>query len=308
MTDTTAGVSPEREAWATFFHISRFHIIVIAACASLTFSWIFTGEHNLIIPLLVGFDWFLVNLMNRVVDLAEDQLNAVEGTGFVARNARALTWLCGGLMVASFPLVYLLYPELTGYRLVFHLIGLAYNYKIIPWPGGLTRFKELYFFKNFGSAVLFILSGIVYPVAAANMIGAVPLDKLLLMIGFFLCMDLTYEIFYDLRDLPGDTALGVPTFPVAHGEQGAYRIVVGLLIGAAALLIGGYAYGALAFKEVVMVAAVIQQAIYFQVKVKKGLTQADCVFVTYLGAIQLVSYNLWIWAGLPLDLTAFFST
>lgn len=292
-------------ALATFFHISRFHIIFIAAMASLTFSWVFTGAHLAVIPLLVAFDWFLVNLLNRVVDLAEDQLNGVVGTGFVARHAVGLTRLCWALMLGSLPLVHLFLPGLLPYRLVFHLIGVAYNYHIVPSPRGMTRFKELYFFKNFSSGVLFLLSGIVYPLAAVGMLWAVPVAKLVLLMIFFLLMDLTYEIFYDLRDLPGDKAVGVPTFPVIHGEQGARRIIVGLLVGAAVVLLAGYAAGSLEFKEVVMVAAVIQQGIFYAVKVPKGLTQADCVFVTYLGAAQLLSYNLWVWAGLPLEPTWF---
>jgi 4-hydroxybenzoate polyprenyltransferase len=304
MSTASSQLSPIPPAWATFFHISRFHIIVIAAAAALTFGWVFSGHHDPVIPLIVGIDWFLVNLLNRVVDLAEDQLNGVVGTGFVDRHAKGLTALCWAVMLVSFPVVHLLYPALLPYRAVFHLIGLAYNYRVIPRPGGLTRFKEMYFFKNFASGVLFILSGIVYPTAAAGVLSSTPKLELLLLIGFFLCMDLTYEILYDLRDLPGDQAVGVPTFPVVHGERGARNIIIGLLILAAALLLSGYAAGALKFQEVVMVAAVIQQAIFYRVKVPRGLTQRDCVFVTYLGAAQLLSYNLWIVAGLPLDLTA----
>lgn len=303
MSTATAPAPSISDGLGTFFHISRFHIIVIAAAAALTFGWIFTGTHLWGLPLVVGFDWFLVNLLNRVVDLAEDQINGVVGTSFVEQNARNLTWLCFALMVLSFPVVALIYPPLLWIRGVFHLIGIAYNYKIIPCPSGLNRFKELYFFKNFASGVLFILSGIGYPLLAGGAAGLVPPLKVLVLGLFFLAMDLTYEIFYDLRDLEGDKALGVPTFPVVHGEAGAKRIVVGLLIFAAGILLAGYRGGILAFQEVVMVAAPLQQYLFYRIKVPRGLTQADCVFVTYLGAAQLLSYNLWVLAGLPLDLT-----
>ncbi|MFM7204560.1 MAG: UbiA family prenyltransferase [Myxococcota bacterium] len=294
--------APAPGGLATFFHISRFHIILIAACASLTFSWVFSGQHLYGIPLIVAVDWFLVNLLNRVVDLAEDQTNGVVGTSFVAQHARGLTWLCLGVMFLSFPVVQAFYPMLMETRLLFHLIGLGYNYRFIPSFKGLTRFKELYFFKNFASGVLFILSGIVYPVMAAGVWEQVPSGKLWLLMGFFLAMDLTYEILYDLRDLPGDRAEGVPTFPVVHGEKVARAIVVALLGLAAALLLGGYAAHSLAFQEVIMVAAVIQQGLFVALKVPKGLKQTDCVFITYLGAAQLLSYNVWIWLGLPLSL------
>lgn len=289
-----------REGVSAFFQVSRFHIIVIASCASLTFSFVLGGEHIYWVPLVCGLDWFLVNLLNRVVDLQEDQLNGVVGVGFVQQHAVGLTRLCLGLMALSFPLVHLYSPGLLVPRALFHLIGLGYNYKLVPSPSGWTRFKELYFFKNFMSGVLFLLSGMVYPVVAAGHWGEVPLPKLLLLMGFFLAMDLTYEIFYDLRDLPGDSAQGIPTFPVVHGEATARAIIVGLLGLAAFLTLGGWAGGALALKEGVMVAAVIQQGIFYWVKGRQGLTQADCVWVTYLGAAQLLSYNVWIWLGLPL--------
>lgn len=288
-----------KEGLSAFFHVSRFHIIVIASCASLTFSFVFGGQHLYGVPLICGFDWFLVNLLNRVVDLQEDQLNGVVGVGFVQQHAVGLTRLCLGLLVLSFPLMQWLYPSLLMPRLLFHLIGLGYNYKLVPSPSGMTRFKELYFFKNFMSGVLFILSGIVYPVVAAGLWGEVPLVKLLILMGFFLAMDLTYEIFYDLRDLPGDRAQGIPTFPVVHGEAAARGIILALLAAAAALSLGGWAAGALELKEGVMVAAVIQQGTFYRLRVHRGLTQSDCVGVTYLGAAQLLSYNIWIWLGLP---------
>lgn len=292
---------PVSSGWATFMHVSRFHIIVIAAAASLTFSWVFSGQFWMGIPLIVAVDWFLVNLMNRVVDLAEDQLNGVVGVGFVAQHARRLTWLCLAIMVLSFPVVSLLYPALLVPRALFHLIGLGYNYRFVPSLRGLTRFKEAYFFKNFMSGVLFILSGIVYPVLAAGVWEQTPPLKLVLLMGFFLAMDLTYEIMYDLRDLEGDKAVGVPTFPVVHGEGVARGIILGLLGLAATLLVAGYATGHLLFRELLMGAAVIQQYLFYRVKVVKGLTQADCVFVTWLGAAQLMSYNLWVGLGLPVD-------
>ena len=294
---------PEESPLVTFFHISRFHIIVIAAAASLTFSWVFTGEHNLAVPALVAFDWFLVNILNRVVDLREDRLNNAVGTGFIDQNAKAITIGSWAALFLSFPLLHIFFPALLGWRILFQLIGIAYNYKIIPWPGGFTRFKEIYFFKNFASGVLFLLSGLVYPIVDAGAAELISPTRLALFAVFYLAMDFTYEIFYDLRDLDGDKAEGVPTFPVVHGKTGAHRLVIALLFVAAAALLGGYGLGALVFADVVMVAAVFQQGAYFKWKVTNGLNQDDCVFVTYLGAAQLVSYNLWIWAGLPLDLT-----
>ena len=45
---------------------------------------------------------------------------------------------------------------------------------------------------------------------------------------------------------------------------------------------------------------VVQQALFFELRVKKQVTARDCIFLTYLGAAQVLSYNVWIWLGLPL--------
>ena len=281
--------------------VSRIHIVVIAAMAALTFSWILTGHQYAALPFIVGFDWFLVNLLNRVVDLDEDALNGVVGTSFVDAHAKVISWVGWGALAVSFPVVHVFFPRLTPFRVLFHLIGVAYNYRIIPSPSGLRRFKELYFFKNFASGALFLISGILYPLAAESAFAKVTVVRVLLLAGFYLFMDITYEIFYDLRDLEGDRRAGVPTFPVVHGEKGARRLVIAFLIGAALFLLGGYGAGVLRFAEVVMVLAVVQQALFYVKVVPKGLTQTSCIVVTWLGAAQLLSYNLWVWLGLPLE-------
>ena len=295
----------------TLFHISRFHIICIASATSLTFGWLLTGRDLWLAPAVCALDWFLVNLMNRIADLTEDRVNAVVGTDFIDRNARVLTVASVLLLLGSFPAVWLIAPALTLPRLAFQVIGLAYNYRILPSPSGLTRFKETYLFKNSSSAVLFLLSCIVYPLALAG--APFNAARALWLAAFFFPLELTYEVIYDLRDIEGDRLGKVPTFPVVHGEAGAYRIIEGLLTASAAALVVGYAVGALRFRELVLIAGVAQQALFFHFKVKRPaasrpmgplllptLTQRDCVFLTYLGASQVAAYNLWVWAGLPL--------
>ena len=282
----------------TFFHISRFHILCIAGLASLCFGWLLTGSFLWAAPAVCTLDWFLVNLQNRIADLAEDRTNGVAGTDFVDRNTRALTigsWL---LLVGSFPVLHLLEPRLTWLRLGFQLIGLAYNYRLLPAPGGRTRFKETYFFKNTSSAALFLISCLAYPSALAD--WAVPLPRALWLAAFFFPLELTYEIIYDLRDVAGDRAERVPTFPVVHGERTSHLIVESLIALSAAALIAGFTVGQLRVRELVLIAAPIQQLLFFELRVKRQVTQRDAVLLTYLGAAQVLSYCCWVWAGLPL--------
>ena len=282
----------------TLFQLSRFHIICIAAVTSLTFGWLLTGHDLWIAVAVCALDWFLVNLMNRVADLAEDRKNGVGGTAFVARHERALTIGAVALLVASFPITHLVAPRLTPWRLLFEAIGLAYNYRVIPSLSGLTRFKETYLVKNTSSAALFLISCLAYPAALAG--SPLPWARLLWLAAFFFPLELTYEIIYDLRDVEGDRAERVPTFPVEHGLATSHRIIESLLLISAAALVAGYLSGSLRFRELVLIFGVVQQALFFELRIKRRVTQLDCIFLTYIGAAQVLSYNVWVWSGLPL--------
>lgn len=291
---------PRPHPLAAFATVSRLHIIAIASLACLTFGWLFTGQRLWAALVLCALDWFIVNLVNRVADLVEDRANGIAGTDFIAAYGKAFEVACAALLVGSLGAVHFVAPELTGWRVAFHAIGLAYNYKLLPAPGGRTRFKELYFFKNVSSGVLFILSTIAYPLALSG--AHVEPLYVALLIGFFLPLEITYEIIYDLRDLDGDRALKVPTFPVVHGVERAHRILYALLAASAASLALGAALGQFHLKEVVLVGGVLQQGLYFRLKLTRGPTREQAIFITWLGAAQILSYQLWIAVGLPTTL------
>ena len=281
----------------TVVHLTRLHIIAIACLTSLTFGWLMTGRHMWLPVLFCALDWFVVNFVNRVVDLAEDTRNGVVGTDLVARHGRRYEILGWGVLAVGLAVGQLLAPELTVWRLLFSAVGLFYNYRWIPLGRRRTRFKELYFWKNFMSGVLFLLSTIAYPLASGH---AQPSSAwLLVLIGFFLPLEITYEIIYDLRDVQGDAAQGVPTYPVVHGLATSYRLVYSLLgLSALAVAVGGIS-GVWALQELVLLGGVIQQLIYFHYRIRQEATAERCVFLTWLGAAQVASYNLWIVAGLP---------
>lgn len=283
----------------SFLHLTRFHIIAIAMLACLTFGWLMTGQQLWLPLLFCAVDWFIVNFANRVVDLAEDERNGIVGTELVARHGRLYEVVCWTLMVASLVVGHLVVPALTPWRMAFSVIGVLYNYRWIPWRGKKTRFKELYFLKNFMSGVLFLLSTIAYPMVIG---GAHPtLPWLAAIIGFFLPLEITYEIIYDLRDVPGDQQEGVPTYPVVHGVEVSHRIIYALLGASALSLVAGGLVGVLHLKELALLGGVIQQLLYFHLYLRKEATAARCIFVTYLGAAQIASYHVWIWAGLPTE-------
>lgn len=291
----------ERGLVADALAIARYHIVLVAMSACVAFGWIETGERPWLIALVCGLDWFLINLMNRVTDVAEDAANGIAGTARVARGKRALTIGAWALMIGSFVATHLVWPALTPWRVAVQLIGLGYNYPIVPTLRGLSRFKEMYFFKNFGSSVLFVLTCFVYPLAAAERVA--PWATIACLVLFFVPFELTYEILYDLRDLEGDRREGVPTYPVVHGPLVARRIIDALLVASAGVLVGGLATGAIGLREGLMLAAPATQLAFYRPRFARGLTAHDCIVLTHLGTAQVSLWiaGTWLWslAGLP---------
>src|SRR5690349_24400158 len=86
---------------ATAVSVGRLHIVAIAALGCFTFGWLFTGHYPWVVTVACALDWFLVNLLNRVVDLREDEANAIAGTDFVARHKRAIVYVGFSLLGLS---------------------------------------------------------------------------------------------------------------------------------------------------------------------------------------------------------------
>jgi 4-hydroxybenzoate polyprenyltransferase len=287
--------------------IGRLHIVAIAVMGCFTFGWIFTGHYPWGLAAVCGLDWFVVNLLNRVVDLEEDQVNRIRGTGFVARHRKAVLVVGFGALGISLVAVALWEPVITPLRLGYHLLGFAYNWALLP--GG-RRIKELYFFKNTASATGFMITVFGYPLAAAHwghgaalggagLAADVTLATVAVAGVFFFLFELSYEVIYDLRDAPGDRAAGVRSFPVVHGERGALRIIDSLIGASVVVLVSGYLLGGVPWRLCIMFAAPVIQLVVYKGMVRRGITSADCIGLTWLGVALLVLYHLWVVLELP---------
>lgn len=278
--------------------IGRIHIVAIGALGTFTFGYLFTQKHLYGLAAVSGLDWFLVNLLNRVVDLKEDTENNIRGTALVSARPRAFAIFGFGALAASFAAIHLVFPQITALRAGYHALGLAYNYPLLP--GG-RRIKELYFWKNTASATGFLITVFAYPLAVSGGQLAAGVSAATVVVGgaFFFAFELSYEIIYDLRDAPGDALAGVRTYPVVHGERGAARIIDALLAISAAVLVSGYAAGAVPWRLFIMVAAPALQLVVYKRALRKGITSATCVGLTWLGAGLLLTYHLWVYFRLP---------
>lgn len=288
--------------------ILRIHIVLIAMTAAVTFGWILTGTYPWAVALVGGVDWILINLLNRVTDLKEDLANGIRGTERVARAQRGVLIAWVALFVGSFAVTIALLPELTGWRAVVQLIGMGYSWRLVPTPKGLRRFKDLYFFKNFMSACLFVLTVFIYPLVAADWRIVYPggAAAVVWLAVFFVAFEITYEILYDLRDLEGDRLANVPTYPVVHGPERARQIIDGLLALSAAVLVAAFLSGAIGVRELLMLAAPGVQLLFYRPRLRRGLTTGDCIALTHLGtallALFLIGTALWARAGLPANI------
>lgn len=279
--------------------IGRLHIVVIAALGTFTFGWLFTRQYPWGLAAVCALDWFLVNLLNRVVDVQEDRENGIVGTELVAAHRREVLAAGFGLLAASLLAVHLwVSPHLTPLRLAFHALGMAYNWPLLP---GRRRIKQLYFWKNTASATGFMLTVVGFPLAAAGgqLAAGVSWATVAVTGVFFALFELSFEVIYDLRDAPGDAAAGVRTYAVVHGQRGAVVVVDGLLVASVLTLAAGYAVGVVPWHILVMALGPLLQHVFYKRALRRGITAGDCVRLTWLGAALLAGYHLWVTLDLP---------
>ena len=294
--------SPPRSgsALSTLASVGRLHIVAIAVAGCFTFGWAFTGVYPWLAAGVCGLDWFLVNILNRVVDVPEDRVNQIRDTSLVERWRRGILVAGLGTLVGSLVVLHLLAPALTPLRLCYHALGLGYNWPLLP---GRRRIKNLYLLKNVASAAGFQLTVIGYPLALlgwqAALLADVPVAGVVACAGFFFLFELGYEVIYDLRDAAGDRVAGARTFPVVHGQRVAVWIIDALHLAALAVLVGGWAGGVVPWRLVVFSLAPALQLFLYKRALRRGLTSADCTGLTWLGAALLAAYHLWQLAGLP---------
>ena len=284
----------------------RLHIVAIAACATVVFGYLFKGHYPVGLALLCGFDWCVVNILNRATDVDEDRLNGIAATEFVARHARVITWLTLTSLALSIAWGFVALPvSLAAVRVVFHLLGLGYSYRIVPTLRGMRRFKDLYVFKNSMSAFMFVLSVGLFPLL--GIAGPLTLSTagVISVIAFFFLFEHTFEVLYDLRDVEGDSAVGVPTYPVVHGARVSATIIYALCAVSALVLVGARLAGAVLTRELLMIAAPLAQAAFLKMRGPDRVSRADCIGATYAGAGALLFYlagtALWQRAGLPMN-------
>ena len=280
----------------TLASIARIHIVAIGAMGTLTFAFALCGVRAWPLAAVSACDWFVVNLLNRVVDLREDAANGIAGTDVVARHKRAVLAVGFGALALSFVATAALAPALLPYRAAFHALGFAYNWPLLP---GRRRIKQLAFWKNTASAVGFLLTVFAYPLATLPVSADVDAVTIAFCTSWFFLFELSYEVLYDLRDVDGDKLADVRTWPVLFGVRAGWRVAMGLMLASFAVVVVGYVCGALPWRVAVMGAAPLIQLAFAARVQRRAITTADCIGITWLGTALLAGYHAWDALGLP---------
>lgn len=284
---------------ASLASIARIHIVAIGAMGTLTFSFALCGVRAWPLALVSASDWFVVNLLNRVVDLKEDQANQITGTELVARHRRAVLVVGFAVLLASFVATWALAPQLLPFRIAFHVLGFAYNWRLLPTPWGRVRIKELAFWKNTASATGFMLTVFCYPLVTMARLSSVSLATVAFAAAFFFLFELSYEVLYDLRDVEGDRVANVRTWPVLLGPRGGYAVAVGLMVASLIVVVAGYAASHVPWRIAIMGAAPLIQLAWSWRMVRRGITSRDCILITWLGVALLGGWHVWEYFDLP---------
>jgi 4-hydroxybenzoate polyprenyltransferase len=115
--------------------------------------------------------------------------------------------------------------------------------------------------------------------------------------------EITYEILYDMRDLEGDRRVGVPTYPVVHGLHRSRQLIDVLLAVSVTVIVATVLAGVLGLREVLFVAAPLVQLVFYRPRYRRGLTSADCIWLTHAGTAMLLLFaagtQVWLRLGLP---------
>ena len=108
-----------------FINVSRIHIVALAAMGTFTFGWLFTGDYPWLLSGVCALDWYIVNILNKAVDLKEDRANQIDGTEFIGRYRKGLIGAIVTILVMSIVIIHWLNrPFITVLRIICHGLGI----------------------------------------------------------------------------------------------------------------------------------------------------------------------------------------
>lgn len=188
-------------------------------------------------PLLIAaLGTFVVYSLNHRWDEREDAINTPGRRAWRVRSASVWRVLMASASAGAFLLAWHGGPAVLLVTGALALVGLGYN---LTWPGSSWRVKGRVGLNLALIATGWALMGIGLPLAYAD--APLTLQAVLMALWVGGISGLLASVF-DLRDLPGDAALGLGTLPVllgpgrAHGLLAAWCVLSGATVAGAVAL------------------------------------------------------------------------
>jgi 4-hydroxybenzoate polyprenyltransferase len=193
-------------------------------------------NYVILIPFLI---MFVIYTFNGKTDIREDALsnsNKFEFNKLYNKYLLAFAFASFGLLV--------LFSFIKGVKyglevLVPFVIGLLYSSRI-SLKSRMIRLKDILFFKNFIVAITWAFVTVIIPASFLN----IPFTEEIYLFSLFIFSILLIdEIFFDIKDLKGDSEVGTKTIPSVYGIPFTTKLLFFLYIAFILILIIEYWVG-----------------------------------------------------------------
>lgn len=151
--------------------------------------------------------------LNKLTDIAEDQINMPERVNFVGGRRRFILFTALGAYMLSVPLAFLVTPLALPIVFIPLLTNLLYSSRLLP---GVPRLKDIPIMKNLFVAISWATVCTLLP---ASDIFSLPKTAVLLVLYFMLVKVFINTVLYDVRDVKGDREAGIKTIPGLLGNR-----------------------------------------------------------------------------------------
>lgn len=208
-----------------------------AACLALAAQYLQGVSFSILQLLMAAFYVFSVHTLNRFVDREVSGLRGTFREEAYARNARLYVVSAFLAMLLSLGLAYMI--GLTPYLMLalVSIVGALYNLRVFPKGWRFRRLRDLPGTKNFFMAAAWALVIAVVPYVGPPI--EISADMAVAALFIFSIVFVRSSL-SDLIEIQSDRLLGRETIPVVIGEEGTRKLLNGISLLLALLLVLSY--------------------------------------------------------------------